>query len=180
MLTGKQIDLELVERAHLGLLHGWVNDVEFVGEFEPFDQVSLASLEKDYDAGGTGQMYFVRKKDGTRIGYIAHFRVKDCTGIGYMLVPGERGRGYGTEAVRMMVDYLFLHRDIVRIQAETHPANAASQRVLEKAGFRKEGVIRQSFFSRGVYRDTALWSILRHEWREPGVLPRGFVSPAAP
>jgi hypothetical protein len=74
MLTGKTIDLELVERAELALLHGWVNDVDFVGEFEPFDQVSLASLEKDYDAGGSGQMYFIRKKDGTRIGYLAHFR----------------------------------------------------------------------------------------------------------
>ena len=123
-----------------------MNDIDFVGEFEPFDQVSLASLEKDHDAGGTGQMYFVRKKDGTRIGYIAHFRVKDCTGI-------------------------------VRVQAETHPANAASQRVLEKAGFRKEGIIRQSFFSRGVYRNTVLWSILRHEWEAPKVLPRGYVSP---
>jgi len=98
MLTGKTIDLELVERAELVLLHGWVNDVDFVGEFEPFDQVSLASLEKDFDAGGTGQMYFIRKKDGTRIGYVAHFKVKDCTGIGYMLVPGERGRGYGVSA----------------------------------------------------------------------------------
>jgi RimJ/RimL family protein N-acetyltransferase len=79
-----------------------------------------------------------------------------------------------------MVDYLFLHKDIVRVQAETHPANAASQRVLEKAGFRREGIIRQSFFSRGVHRDTALWSILRHERGAPRVLPRGHVSPPSP
>jgi ribosomal-protein-alanine N-acetyltransferase len=92
-----------------------------------------------------------------------------------MLVPNERGKGYGGEAVQLMVDYLFLTRDIVRIQAETHPDNIASQRVLEKAGFTKEGNIRKSFFCRGVYRDTAIWSTLREEWKEPKILPKGYV-----
>ena len=91
-----------------------------------------------------------------------------------MLVPNERGKGYGTEAIQLMVDYLFLAKDIVRIQAETHPQNKTSSRVLEKAGFSKEGVIRKSFFSRGVWRDTALYSILREEWKQPKVLPKGY------
>jgi hypothetical protein len=63
MLTGKTIDLELVGRTELGLLHRWVNDVDFVGEFEPLDQVSLASLQKD------------------------------CTGIGYMPSPRNAAAG---------------------------------------------------------------------------------------
>jgi ribosomal-protein-alanine N-acetyltransferase len=77
--------------------------------------------------------------------------------------------------VRIMVDYLFLSREIVRIQAEMHPDNVASQRVLEKSGFTMEGLIRKSFFSRGRYRDTAMWSILREEWKEPKILPLGYV-----
>jgi RimJ/RimL family protein N-acetyltransferase len=71
-----------------------------------------------------------------------------------------------------MVDYLFLSKNIVRIQAETHPQNIASQRVLEKAGFTKEGVLRQSFFSRGVFRDTVMFGILRKEWKEPRILKK--------
>ena len=110
-----------------------------------------------------------------KIGYVAHFKSKGCVAIGYMLVPNERGKGYGSEAVQLMVDYLFLTRDVGRIQAETHPENIGSRRVLEKAGFTKEGYIRKSFFSRGVYRDTAMWSILREEWREPKMLPKGYV-----
>ena len=90
-----------------------------------------------------------------------------------MLEPGARGRGYGTEAVQLLVDYLFLHKDIGRIQAETHPANAASRRVLEKAGFSFEGLIRRSFFTRGVWRDTAMHSILRDEWGGPVLLTAG-------
>jgi RimJ/RimL family protein N-acetyltransferase len=78
--------------------------------------------------------------------------------------------------VQIIVDYLFLHMDIVRVQAETHPDNIASRRVLEKAGFRAEGIIRKSFFSRGVYRDTSMHSILREEWKSPKILPLGYVA----
>lgn len=88
-------------------------------------------------------------------------------------MPDERGKGYGSEAVQIMVDYLFLNRDLVRIQAETHPDNAASTKVLEKTGFSKEGLIRKAFFSRGTWRDTALYSILKNEWKEPRILPKG-------
>lgn len=173
-LNGHKINLELAEKKDLPIIKQWANDVEFVGEFEPFDQMSLEDLEKRHDGKGDGQWYFVEKKDGTKVGYIGHFKSKDCIGIGYMLVKKERGNGYGSEAVQMMVDYLFLHKTIVRVQAETHPDNKASQRVLEKAGFTLEGHIRKSFFSRGVYRDTAMYSILREEWKTPKILPLGY------
>jgi len=174
-LKGDKINLELAEKNDLPIIKQWTNNVEFVGEFEPFDQVSIEDLEKQHDGKGEGQWYFVEKKDGTKIGYIGHFKSKDCIGIGYMLVKEERGKGYGGEAVQMIVDYLFLHKNIVRVQAETHPDNRASMRVLEKAGFTLEGRIRKSFFSRGVYRDTAMYSILREEWNAPKILPIGHV-----
>ena len=168
--------MRIVEKSDLPILHEWNNDVDFNGEFEPFYQSSLSDLEKQYDNMKDGQYFMVEKKNTTKIGYIAHFKSKDCIAIGYLLVPGERGKGYGSEAVQMAVDYIFLHKDAVRIQAETHVDNIASQRVLQKAGFSKEGIIRKSFFSRGVYRDTVMWSILRDEWKEPKVLPLGYVS----
>lgn len=175
-LKGHKVNLELVEKEGLSLVKQWLNDVEFVGEFEPFDQVSLGELEKNHESRGEGQWYFIESKAGTKIGYIGHFKSKGCVGIGYFMVKEERGKGYGTEAVQMMVDYLFLHKDIVRVQAETHPGNKASQRVLQKVGFSLEGLIRKSFFSRGVYRDTAMYSILRDEWVAPKILPLGHVS----
>ncbi len=88
------------------------------------------------------------------------------------MLPAERNRGYCTEAVKIIVDYLFLTRDIVRIQAETNPKNIASWKVLEKAGFKREGVRRQSVFIRGKWQDGVLYSILREDWREPKILTR--------
>jgi len=176
MLKGHKVDLAVVEKSDLPIVKEWFNDVDFVGEFEPFQQQSLSELEKQYDSKSETNSFFIIKKDGNKIGYITHFKVGDHVGIGYMLIQGERGKGYGSEAVQIMVDYLFLHKNIVRIQAETHIVNIASQRVLEKAGFTKEGIIRQSFFSRGVWRDTAMFSILRDEWKMPKILPLGYIS----
>jgi RimJ/RimL family protein N-acetyltransferase len=171
--AGKLIDLRLAERADLPTLAGWFNDLEFTGEFEPFEQTSLSELAHDFDVKPDERWYVVQARDTTPIGYVAHGKASGGCWIGYMLVPEARGKRYGSEAVQVIVDYLFLHKDFGRIQAETHPANVASQRVLEEAGFSREGLIRESFFSRGVWRDTAMYSLLREEWREPRVLPAG-------
>jgi RimJ/RimL family protein N-acetyltransferase len=87
-------------------------------------------------------------------------------------VPSERGKGYCSEAVKIMVDYLFLSKDTGRIQAQTDPRNTASQKVLEKVGFKKEGTLRKNFFTRGEWRDAYIYSILREEWKEPKMLTR--------
>jgi ribosomal-protein-alanine N-acetyltransferase len=71
-----------------------------------------------------------------------------------------------------MVDYLFLSKNIVRIQAVTHIENKASQRVLEKVGFKKEGILRKSVFIMGVWSDFYILSILKEEWKEPKILTR--------
>jgi diamine N-acetyltransferase len=71
-----------------------------------------------------------------------------------------------------MVDYLFLSRDTMRIQASTDARNLASHKVLEKAGFKKDGTMRKYFFLRGELRDVYVYSILREEWKEPKMLTR--------
>jgi RimJ/RimL family protein N-acetyltransferase len=71
-----------------------------------------------------------------------------------------------------MVDYLFLSKDIACIQATTDVGNVASQKVLEKAGFQKEGLMQKRFFSNGEWRDTVLFSILREEWKQPKILTK--------
>lgn len=169
LLEGKKVNLRIMEREDLSIVKKWDNDLGIMGEYEPIVQETQADLEKQFDKLTEGQWFFIERKDGTKVGFIAHF-LAHGTVIGYALLPNERGKGYGSEAVEIMVDYLFLSKNIVRIQAETHPENVPSHRVLEKAGFKKEGIIRKSFFSRGVWRDTALFSIIREEWKEPRTL----------
>ena len=87
-----------------------------------------------------------------------------------MLLPSERKKGYSTEAVEIIVDFLLLSRDIVRIQAYTDFRNVASHKVLNNANFKKEGVLRKFRFVRGERKDYAVFSILREEWKQPRII----------
>ena len=173
MLKGNFVNLRVVEKEDLPLLTEWANNPEFGGEYEPLSQESKTELEKQYDKLTPKEKWFIiKKKDGSKIGFVTHFPIGNLLTIGYTLIPDERNKGYCTEAVKIMVDYLFLSKDIVRIQAETNPRNLASQKVLEKVGFKKEGLVRKSIFIRGKWRDGLLYSILREEWKEPKILTK--------
>ena len=176
MLEGKDVNLRIMEKEDLPLFAEWFNKPEVFGEYNPLRQMSRTEVEKILENPLELKPFIIEKKDGSKIGFIAHFYVLHVAGrqleIGYSLVPDERGKGHCSEAVKIMVDYLFLSRDIGRIQAQTDPRNVASQKVLEKAGFKKEGILRKSFFTRGEWRDAFVYAILREEWKEPKILTR--------
>ena len=81
--------------------------------------------------------------------------------IGIALLPEARGHGYGTEAHRVLVRYLFAHSPVHRIEAATETGNLAEQRALEKAGFTREGVLRGVGWRDGAWRDGVWFSVLR-------------------
>ena len=65
-----------------------------------------------------------------------------------MLLPEARGRGYGTQAQRLLTRYLFAHTTAHRIWAWIEVGNIAEQRALEKAGFTREGITRATWWAR--------------------------------
>jgi RimJ/RimL family protein N-acetyltransferase len=173
LLEGKNVNLRVVEKEDLPLLADWSNNPEYLGEYIWLPQQSRAEWEKRYDnLAPDTKWFFIEKKDGTKIGTMFHWLNGNLLEIGYILVPAERGKGYCTEAVNVIVDCLFLSKEIVRVQSITDVENVASQKVLKKVGFKKEGIIRKSSFIRGKWRDGCLHSILREEWKEPRILTR--------
>ena len=177
LLEGRNVNLKVVEKDDLAFLAEWFNNPDVFGEYNPLAQVSRTQIEKYYGEKKFEETeFFIERKDGRRIGYIWHFNVIHPAGnlveIGYSMVPTERGKGYCTEAVNIIVDYLFLSKNIERIQAQTDLKNVGSRKVLEKVGFKMEGSIRKPFFLRGQLRDTYLYSILREEWIEPKILTK--------
>lgn len=141
----------------------WVN-IKILRLF-PDKNLEKAMLEKTI-------FFIIEKKDGAKIGHISGWMIDRTMEIGFALVPNERSKGYGTEAIQLMVDYLFLTKDIVRIQVSTDTRNPTSQKALEKVGFSKEGIMRKSWYTRGQYRDHYLYSTLREGWKEPKILTR--------
>lgn len=89
-----------------------------------------------------------------------------CWNIGVAMRPEVRGLGYGTEAQRLLVRYLFAHTQVNRIEAITEVTNTAEQWALQKAGFTREGVLRGYGFRDGAWRDALMYSVLRHEFAD--------------
>jgi RimJ/RimL family protein N-acetyltransferase len=84
--------------------------------------------------------------------------------VGYALASPHQGHGYATEALAAVIDYGFRELDMNRFEADINPANAASQRVLERLGFRKEGSMRERWIIRGQKADSAFYGLLKSDW----------------
>lgn len=169
------MNLRVVEKEDLALGIEWINNPEYFGEYQPLSQQSRTELEKQYDKlAPEEKWFFIEKKDGTKIGTISYGPVGAAFEIGYNILTRERSKNYGTEAVGIIVDFLFLSKETTRIQAHVDTRNIASQKVLEKNGFKKEGTVRKFMFIRGEYRDAYVYSVLREEWKNPRTLTRTF------
>ena len=81
--------------------------------------------------------------------------------IGYWLAGDHRNKGIMTEVIRIFVQSVFAHTDLVRLDAHVFTGNPASTRVLEKAGFEQEGLLRKAFLKDGEYKDAWLYAVLK-------------------
>ena len=95
----------------------------------------------------------------------AHHRAE----IGYEMWPDYWGKGLMPEAIRALIQYGFEQMDLNRIEASAHTENQRSQRVMEKLGFQKEGILREYYCRYSIYNDQVLYSLLKKEW-QPGNL----------
>ncbi len=181
MLEGKNVSLRVAERDDADTLGKWLSDSGFSGDFQHFPyQIPGAHLERritDHSLYGAEWVDFIiSDTDGEDVGWIAHYTAAPNFGwveIGVAIHPNHRNKGHASEAVQVLTDYLFLSRDLNRVQAVADKNNVASLRVFERSGFRQEGVLRKSLWSRdGIWEDGVILSILREEWGQPKILVR--------
>ena len=95
------------------------------------------------------------------VGFIRWERDAAVAEIGFGLVQAMSGQGYMTEACRAVLDYGFADMGLSRIEARCQVTNAASARVLEKIGMRREGVVRGRVHSKAPEEDFWLYAIER-------------------
>ncbi len=112
-----------------------------------------------------GYAYFVYDVTGTRlIGAITLSNVRrgvaQAASIGYWMGSPETGRGRMTEALQLLAPHAFRTLHLHRLEAGCLPANHASVRVLEKAGFQREGLARHYLRIRGKWQDHLLFARL--------------------
>jgi len=84
--------------------------------------------------------------------------------IGNDLAPDFRRQGIMTEALTAMIDFLFGPVQLNRLEAFTDPRNEGSNRVLQKLGFKREGVLRDYTYFHGRFLDDHLYALLKRDW----------------
>lgn len=85
--------------------------------------------------------------------------------IGYSLAPEFWGRGLASEMLRLALGHAFDTLNLNRIEADIDPLNIASCKLVERAGFRREGLLRERWRVGGGIQDTALYGLLRRDYR---------------
>lgn len=173
MLKGDKINLRLARESDLDDYIRLTQDMSARGKFFPMFLHSESTIRKRFHENGFWSDEFqtlliVDAKSDKMLGTIATFKplfYQDSIEIGYILHDvTRRGEGIMAEAVGILCDYLFKSKNIFRIQLQIETDNIPSLRTAEKAGFTREGVLRQCLMSRGEPRDMAIYSILRSEF----------------
>lgn len=163
------VTLRLVAEDDLAILERLTQDPASTGEYAWLGWHHLTRYrqwfaENRLISDDIGILIVVRGDE--RLGFVSWYKVPTTPGyyywqIGIALLPEARGKGFGTQAQRLLAKYLFAHTTVQRIEAATEVGNVAEQRALEKAGFTREGVMRGVFWRDGGWRDGVYYSLLR-------------------
>ena len=117
---------------------------------------------------GSALWLAVEMRDTARvIGTCSLFNIKTTNRrgeVGYLLARDCWGRGLMREAFAAVLDHAFLALHLNRLEADIDPRNTASARLLEHAGFTRDGVLRERWIVGGEVCDTALYGLLRRDW----------------
>ncbi len=124
----------------------------------------LTSLPK-----GDGSAYVLTLKDTGEV--MGNISVHESEGerkavIGYIVGRPFKGQGYASEALQRVVRWYFESTAHLRLFATCFSFNAASARILEKAGFHREGLMRQDYCPDGRVEDVFIYGLLRSDWEQ--------------
>lgn len=125
----------------------------------------LDLTHREVEKFGLHANWVIRNEKGRLIGCIGRQMLYGSAGhtdeVGYWLARSYWGMGIMTEVVKVFCDYWFEQGTIIRFTAAVFAHNQASARVLEKAGFEREGYLRKHYYKNGEYLDGILYAKLK-------------------
>lgn len=95
---------------------------------------------------------------------------KETCSFAYMLCPEYWGQGYGTEALRCVLDFAFSQLEIKRVDVDHFTTNPASGAVMRKVGMRFQGIVPEKYEKQGKKLDAAQYSVTREEFHQKNAL----------
>lgn len=175
MLVGNKVTLRTMRESDLEKIFEHLHDVRDRGlmDYRLFSERKYRQRFEDsafWDPEGERRGVFcITEPEDDLLGFISFWRisphpVRPSLEVGCRIFRSEDwGKGYASEATLLCTAWLFDTFDIHRLEALTHTENKGSIRVLEKCGFKHEGILRKYFFFRGEMVDANIFSLLREE-----------------
>lgn len=129
----------------------------------------------EFTNGQAIALFIFRKSDmallgGITIGLIRRGVAQNCM-IGYWMGEKHAGQGHMFAALGMVIEYIFSELRLHRIEAACIPENHRSIRLLEKSGFKREGLLRAYLKINGRWQDHVMFSLLESDRRSAGATP---------
>ena len=169
MIEGKRIRLRALEPEDMEAMWRWQNDwaTQRLGDDSPDLALSRDTVQRTFGPDSGFITYIIETLDGHVIGNCGYNeysgRNRRCS-VGIWIGEAEwRGRGYGTEAMRLLLDYLFQQMGLHRVALTVVADNAQAIASYQKCGFHEEGREREAVFKDGAWVDMLCMSVLEHE-----------------
>ena len=173
-LTGARVMLREFRQEDLSGIRSWVNDYDTVrclgaGYAKPQSWEQTESYLMSLLNGEAGGVHLaVADRETKRYLGQCGLMMIDHTArraeLAVVLAPDSANRGYGREAIALMLEYAFMQLNLNRVFLQVHADNARAIHVYEKCGFKREGCLRAHFYRDGRYIDAVQMGILRGEW----------------
>ncbi|RIW33313.1 N-acetyltransferase [Bacillus salacetis] len=179
LLVGGSIYLRTLEEGDAAALAGLIkSNKTFWGETEPdwetgFSRVTnqLQNIQYFRDGFSRDEFYtfgIFERRSNSLIGVINLYDVKrgpfQSASAGIAIDKNNNSKGVGTDSLKLLLSFAFNSINLNRVSAEVMPRNAASVRVLEKAGFQSEGLKRENILVNGRWESHLQYALLKKEW----------------
>ncbi len=173
LIVGERATLVRFTRDDVALVRRWLDDPELriqIGATGPMDEGQAQEWFRGADSDPARMWYTVRRnEDDAVVGEAGLLRIfPEWRTTDMSVIIGERdqrGRGYGTDAGRLLLDLAFNYLGLHRVAVGVVGFHDAALRFWEGLGFVREGVQRDGYLVNGEFHDFVMMSILEDEWR---------------
>ncbi|MFC7322358.1 GNAT family N-acetyltransferase [Halobacillus campisalis] len=174
ILRGPRVHLGPVTDEHLDTISKWFNNSFFLRRLDAFPARprSVDSLKewRNEAADSNTEFIFSICEGDTFIGYVSLDGILWNQRNGWLAIaigdPSHQGEGYGTEAMKLLIDYAFYELNLHRLQLTVFEYNQPAIWLYEKLGFTYEGAQREFILRDGGRYDMFMYGLLSHEWDE--------------
>jgi len=171
MLEGEHVVLAPLRTEDAPALFAWINDRDLAvlnARYRPVHEPDHVAWFEDVRSRGDVVIFGIRRHaDDRLIGSCQLLAIDPVHRTAELQIRiadvGDRGQGHGTEAVRLLLRHAFADLDLRRVQLSVFADNAPAIRCYEKAGFLREGLLRQAVHVDGSARDVVVMGVLNGE-----------------